>query len=175
MKNYRSVFPNSVTRGCLMSSKINMSEKLLKIKLLTFYMKYDYPEHTSDTFIRGFGRTLKEAFENTALGLVNYISNNVESKEEKIIEVSSEDIKALVFDFLNQFLVLQDSEGLVFSEVAIKKLEVKNKFRIKAIVKGEKYNPEKHTKTAPIKAITYHEMVVYEEKDNCWIKVLVDI
>ena len=47
--------------------------------------------------------------------------------------------------------------------------------KIIATVKGEKYDPEKHTKTTHVKAITYHEMEVHEEENNYWIKVLVDI
>jgi len=138
--------------------------------------KYEFLEHTADVFIVGNGKTLREAFENCALGLNAYMVdiNNVEKKIEKEITVRGSDIKSLLVEFLTQFLILHDSENLVFSSVSISKFDEKN-FEIEAIAEGEEFNEEKHKQGTLIKAITYHEMEIKEKKDFCSVKVLVDI
>ncbi|MBD3262946.1 archease [Candidatus Woesearchaeota archaeon] len=138
--------------------------------------KFEFLEHTADVFIVGKGKTLKEAFQNCAFGLNQYMVDlkNVEPKIQKNISAKGEDVKSLLVEFLTQFLILQDSEGLIFSDINVTRLDEK-KFEIDAIAKGEKYNPKKHEAGAHIKAITYHEMEIKKSKNIYSIKFLVDI
>lgn len=138
--------------------------------------KYEFLEHTADVFIVGNGKTLKEAFENCALGLNAYMVDisNVERKVHKRIKAKGSDINSLLVEFLTQFLILHDSENLVFSFIKIKKFDKKN-FKIEAIAEGEQFNEKKHTQGTLVKAITYHEMKIEKKEDFYSIKVLVDI
>ncbi len=140
--------------------------------------KFKFLEHTADVFIEDYGKTLEEAYQNTAIGLGHlYVeSENVESKIEKKIEVESEDEKALLFDFLNNFITFHDADNLIFHEVKVEKIEEKDgNFHLTATTKGEEYNSEKHEQGTVAKAVTYHEMEIKKEKDKYIIKVLIDI
>jgi SHS2 domain-containing protein len=139
--------------------------------------KFEFLPHPADEYIVGYGKDLREAYENLALGLNEFMVplKEVKPKVTRNIEVESEDKAALTFDFLTEFLILHDSENLVFAEVKVTSFEQTSKgFKIKATAKGEEFNPEKHHQGTAIKAITYHELEI-KEKPKASIKVLVDI
>ncbi len=138
--------------------------------------KYEFLEHTSDVFIVGNGRTLKEAFQNCALGMQQYMVDlrDVHKKIKKKIIAKGSDLKSLLVDFLTQFLILHDSENLVFSHIKIIKFDEKN-FNIEAIAEGEEFNSKKHKQGTLIKAATYHELEIKKERNFYSVKVLVDI
>ncbi|UZE93945.1 MAG: archease [Candidatus Pacearchaeota archaeon] len=138
--------------------------------------KYEFLEHTADVFIVGNGKTLEEAFQNCALGLSQYMVNlgDVEKKIQKKIMAKGTDLKSLLVEFLTQFLILHDSENLVFSSIKVTKFDDKN-FEIEAIIEGEEFDPEKHKQGTLIKAITYHELEIKEKEGIYSVKVLVDI
>lgn len=141
--------------------------------------KFRFLEHTADIFIEGNGKTLAEAFQNTALGLQTLIAEDlkkIKPKIEKKIKIQSEDEQALVVDFLGQFLVFHDAENLVFSKIKVESIkESKGKLILKAAAKGEHYDPKRHGHGTVAKAITYHEMEIKKKKGIYSIKVLIDI
>ena len=140
--------------------------------------KFRFLERTADMYIEAWAKTLREAFENTAVGLGFIIvpSDNVEPMVEKEIKVESEDKQALLFDFLSNFLIFQDAEGLVFHKVKVEKIEKKRgKYHLAAKAWGEKFDSKKHEEGTHVKAITYHYMEIKKENDKYKIKVLVDI
>ncbi|MBW2966783.1 archease [Candidatus Woesearchaeota archaeon] len=136
-------------------------------------MKYEFLPHTADVKFRAYGKTLEEAFVNAALALTKVITDpdKVEPKIEKTIEVSSEDEKALLYDFLEQFLILLDSENFLLNSV--KEIKIEDN-KLKAVVVGdtelEKYETETH-----IKAVTYQEMEIKKEKDKYMLQVVLDL
>jgi SHS2 domain-containing protein len=140
--------------------------------------KFEFLPHPADEYIVGYGTDLREAYENLALGLNEFRVplKEVKSEVTRSIEVESEDLQALAFDFLTQFLILHDSENLVFGEVKVTSFEKTDKgYKIKATTKGEEFNPDKHHQGTAIKAITYHNLEIKEQPDNVSIKILVDI
>jgi len=138
--------------------------------------KYEFLEHTADVFIVGNGKTLKEAFQNSALGVMQYMVDikTVQLKIQKKIKAKGSDLKSLLVEFLTQVLALHDAENLVFSKFKVTKFDDK-KFEIEATAQGEDFNAKKHKQGTLIKAITYHEMEIKKRKNIYSIKFLVDI
>jgi SHS2 domain-containing protein len=139
--------------------------------------KYVFLPHTADTKIQAFGKTLEEAFENAALALTEVISDpkKIKANIAKKISVESEDEKALLYDFLEQFLILIDTDGFLMNKVT--KLDIKkekNKLKLSAEIIGDtgiqKYNPK-----TGIKAVTYQEMEIQTEKNKCMVQVVLDL
>jgi SHS2 domain-containing protein len=131
---------------------------------------------TADIIYQAFGKTLEEAFSNAALCMFDIITDlkKVKPKKEKKIEIKSEDLEALLFDFLSECLYLFDGEGLIFSEVETKIEEFKEGYVIKAILKGEKFDRKKHPVEADVKAVSYFDMEVKKNKE--WmVQVLLDL
>lgn len=140
--------------------------------------RFKFLEHSADVYVESYGKTLKETFQNVAIGLGFLIveSDNVKPKIEKKIKVKSEDKKALVFDFLTKILYYQDAENLIFHKIKVVKLEQKSgKWILEAVAQGEKFDKERHAEGTHVKAITYHYMEIEESKGKYRIKVLVDI
>ncbi len=129
-------------------------------------MRFRFVEHTADIGVEAFGKNLEETFENASLGFLEIMTDTskIEPKIKKEIKIESEDLKSLLYDFLEQFLVLHDSENLLFSKFKINKIEKNKKYHLEAEVFGEEFNPEKHEDRTSVKAITYHQMEVSEKR-----------
>ncbi|AFK23001.1 archease [Pyrococcus sp. ST04] len=136
---------------------------------------WEHYEHTADIGIRGYGDSLEEAFEAVATALFDVIVNvnKVEKKEVREIEVEEEDLEALLYSFLEELLVLHDTEGLVFGDFEVKIEKVDGKYRLRAKAYGEKFDPEKHEPKEEVKAITYHDMKIEQLPDGRWMAQLV--
>ncbi len=155
---------------------------------------FEYFETTADMGVIARGKTLEEAFKESAKALFNLMVNidNIEKKVKREIEISSEDLYSLLYDFLTELLVIMDSEYLIFSDFDIeihkkeneqKKEKTKNEknenkeeeYILKCVAYGEKLNKEKHEPKEEVKAITYHKMDIKKENDEYIIKYIVDL
>ena len=134
---------------------------------------YEFLEHTADIKIRAYGNTLEQAFINSAYALTDIVTDHKKIKKsvEKEIKVESEDEKALLYDFLEQFLILIDSEGFLLAE--IKSLTIKDN-KLTANIIGDN-KPENYETETHVKAITYQEMGIKKEKDIYMIQFIPDI
>ena len=139
---------------------------------------YSHEEHTADVLIRAAGRTLEEAFEQSALGVYNVITDTslVKPKIRIDLEVSGFDLENLLYRWIEEMLLYTDSEGLVFSLFRVCRIEESNgEYRILSSVWGERFDPERHTHGTIVKAMTYAQMSI-QERDDCWhITFVVDI
>ena len=88
----------------------------------------------------------------------------------KKIRVSGNDAESLLYNFLEEFIYLFDSENFLVSEVKKIKIE-KNK--LVAEVSGEEISDKKVTNQ--VKAITYNEMFIKEESGNWIAQVVLDV
>lgn len=135
--------------------------------------KYKILEHTADVGIEARGKTLKEAFENAASGMLSIMINpeKVAEKESYSLKVKRRDEKELLVAFLSELLYKYEVDDILPKRVKISLLTDKE---LRAEVKGEKIDLKKHTIDTQIKAVTYHQLAI--EKDKDWkIRVIFDI
>lgn len=141
---------------------------------------FKFKEHTADIRVKSWGRTLEEAFSQTAFSLMTTISpdlNKIDPEIEKTIKITSEDIGALLFDFLSEFLYIFDVEGLIFSKITVVSIDKikSDQFLLQAYAKGEKFNLEKHEIGTEVKAITYSFMNIEQSDQKVIIEIVFDI
>jgi len=165
-------------------------------------MKYKFLPHTADIKFQAFGKSLEEAFENSALALkeIMYKKLKVKEKIKKRISVRGKDNERLLYDFLEEFLYLLDAEGFLLSKIKnikITKIFITNKtkkinksktednkdnkinnekvynYKLIAEVIGD--NAKNYNFTNNVKAITYNNMFVKQEKDKYICQVVVDV
>ena len=140
-------------------------------------MKYKYLEHTADTKFRAFGKNVEEAFGNAALAVFNVMvdTSKVNEKVSKKITAEGTDLQSLLYNFLEKFLILLDSEN--FFLAAVKKIKIsgsEGNYQLEAEVTGD--DAGKYETIGPqVKAVTYNDMLVDQEQDNCFVQVVVDI
>jgi SHS2 domain-containing protein len=130
-------------------------------------------EHKADMGIRGFGRTVEEAFENGARALFSVMVDvdSVEAKTRQEIECSAGDVEALFVEWLNRLLSEADMAGLVFSKFGVK---IDNG-KLTGWAMGEKLNQEKHKPIVEVKAATYHMLKVERADDGFLAQCVVDV
>jgi SHS2 domain-containing protein len=140
---------------------------------------FEFKEHTADIQVKSWGKTLEEAFSQTALSLMTIISPKLEKikpKIEKRMKIKAEDIEALLFDFLSEFLFIFDVEELIFSHIDVIRIEkINQEFLLEVKMKGEKFNLKKHEIGTEVKAVTYSFMTIEEKKRIIEINVVFDI
>lgn len=140
---------------------------------------YKFLEHTADVSVEIQGTSLEEAFEQTAYSLMETITpdlNLISPKIEKNLTIEAEDKEALLFDFLTEFLYFFDVDGLIFNDITINKIQKgQDKYKLNALIKGEKFNKSKHKIGTEVKAITYSFMEIEEKKEKVTIKIVFDI
>ncbi len=132
-------------------------------------MKFKFLPHTGDIKFIANGNSIKEIFENSALALFKALSEK-KPKENKIVKVNvnGKDLENLMYNFLEEFLFLLDSENFIGSKIKKLKIDIK-KLKIECEVSGD---DAKSYKISHIKAVTYSEMVL-EKKGKGWIAQIV--
>ncbi|GFS20335.1 protein archease [Elysia marginata] len=124
------------------------------------------------------GVDLKESFEQVAMAMFNYMTtdyNKVEMKYVYDVEVSGEDLLSLLYHFLDEFLFLFSAESFFIPRVVrITEFDTET-FKIKANGYGEPFDISKHPQGTEVKAITYSNMQVHEDKQTHDVFVIIDI
>jgi SHS2 domain-containing protein len=138
-------------------------------------LKYEFFDVTADVGYKAYGETLEESFENAALALFEVITDTVKVKcivERKII-IESEDLYALLFDWLSELIFLHDSEFLVFSKFKVEIVKNKKNYNLNAVICGEAFDPMIHESREDVKAATYHLMDIKEE-NGYMLQIILD-
>lgn len=135
-------------------------------------MAYKFLEHTADVKFQASGKTLGGAFESAALALKETIVGEIKIKPviKKKIKVQGKDSEALLYNFLEEFLFLLDSEDFVLSEIS--KIKIKDN-ELEAELIGDKASNYKFTND--VKAVTYNQMFVKKEKNKYTVQVVLDV
>lgn len=139
---------------------------------------FEYLDHTADVQIHSWGEDLSEAFEQSAMGMFNYMTdiNGVVPRSHREISVEADDLESLLYRYLDELLFLMSCEPyFIPREVKVTEFD-RNNFRIKAVGYGEEFDLKRHGgQGTEIKAITYSAMDISVQKDKVDLFVIVDI
>ena len=135
---------------------------------------FDLIDHPADLGIEARGKTMAQAFEQAATGLVSVILDlsSVEALVSRELTLEASDLEHLVVKWLAEVLYLYDGEKFVSKEFSVSELRPHS---LRATVVGETFVPEKHVTRLDVKAVTYHQLVVEETNSECRIRVFLDI
>ena len=138
--------------------------------------RYRFLLHTADAKFRAFGSSLEEAFANAALATASIMWDwqKIKERVEYQVTVEGRDLHQLLANFLEEILYLFESKKFLLA--AVDKMNIKkekDKFRLEAVFKGDKYKDE-YIIHGDVKAITYNEMEILNN-DHFTLQVVVDI
>jgi len=156
-----------------------MNEKDQKIQE-KIHQKYEFFDVTADIGFWAYGKTLEESFENAALAMFNVITktNSVAENKYRKINIESEDLTSLLYDFLEELLFVYEVDLLLFSkfELNIKKDNIDSNeiYKLEAVATGEEIDWNKHYRGSEVKAITFHMMDVLIN-DIFKVRVILDL
>jgi len=137
--------------------------------------RFEFFEHTADIGVIAYGKTLKQAFANTAYGMFSILVDNldkVNTQKTVTIEVSGSDLQEILVAFLSELLYNHTVGNLILRKFSIK--EIGDTF-LKARASGEMYDPNRHKLVHEIKTVTYHQLKIEEKEGYFRIQVIFDI
>lgn len=128
--------------------------------------KYEIFDHTADMGVRVFGRSVEEVFVNAAYALFDQWTDlrKVRKQISQEISVQGSDREDLLIRWLGELLFLGESRGFLFKEFTIRRLDSTS---LKAVARGEIFDPSRHRFKTEIKAVTYHQAEL-KERDGRW-------
>jgi SHS2 domain-containing protein len=136
--------------------------------------KFRFLDHTADLGILVYGRNLEELFGNAGEAFFDIITDlrRVREDTEKTIRVESSSLEDLMVNWLGELLYLHDVDGLLFKSFSIDEL---NGGKMKARARGEAFQEERHVIKTEIKAVTYHQLQVKEERGGWMARIIFDV
>lgn len=125
--------------------------------------KFEILEHKADLKIRVFGKTKEELFENALFGMETCLRPEiaVAGETKKEIKIKSPDLPALLVDFLNEILYLNQVNEEIYNKVRFIKfsdIELRAELSARPV---ERFGED-------IKAVTYHGLEAGQTKDGSW-------
>ena len=131
-------------------------------------------DHPADLGIEARGKTMAQAFEQAATGLMSVILDlsSVEARVSREVFLEASDLEHLLVKWLAEVLYLYDGEKFASREFSVSQLRQDS---LRATVLGETFVAEKHVTRLDVKAVTYHQLVVEETKTVSRIRVFLDI
>ncbi|MCX7794705.1 MAG: archease [Thermodesulfovibrionales bacterium] len=147
-------------------------------------MNFEIIDISGDVGLRVEGKELEEIFINATRGLYSLITDPDSIKPEKTlnIQVRAHSIESLLVNFLNELIFHFDAYGFIGRSIDlesnIKGINIPgedSELWIKALLKGEDFDPEKHERRLLVKAATYHNLKFYREGDRWRVEIIFDI
>lgn len=139
---------------------------------------YEFLHHTADAEFRAYGKTLEEAFSNAAIATYEIMTKTklIKPKLTEHINLTAKSLRELLYDFIQELVVLVDTEGFMLNKIKFMKLSGsdKNGWKLSAILRGDHYG--KYDVHTPIKSMTYSDMKIEQRGDNGYmLQIVVDI
>jgi SHS2 domain-containing protein len=136
-------------------------------------MKFETFEHEADIGIRGFGNSIQEAFENTAIALFSVMVqiDSVKPNEKKVLTVTAPDNELLLVEWLNALLAISDIERMVFSKFEVKIVGTS----LAGAAWGETLDHVRHEPHVEVKGATYHMLKVARQGTGYVAQCVVDV
>lgn len=125
-------------------------------------MSYKYLEHNTDVFIEVMALTLEQAFITSAYATIETMLNRhvVESKTQKTLCVGGIDLQELLYNWLEELIILTITDCFAIHRVSIKIIQQKTTYTLHAIIFGDELDIQKHCFKLEIKSPTFHLMEI---------------
>ena len=126
----------------------------------------DELEHTADTGICVTATSLPELFTRAAWGMFWLITDPkaVEPREEETVAVEAADRDALLVRWLSTLNYRHVTQYRLYSRFEMRDFDPR---RLRATIRGERTDRQRHAVNTEIKAVTYHGLSI-EEVGGVW-------
>lgn len=127
---------------------------------------WEHFHHVADIGLRGYGSTVAEAFEQTALALTAVISDPAIIAPETSIDIRCEapDYELLLVDWLNIIIYEMATRSMLFSRFSVRITGT----ALLGKAWGERVNVQRHAPAVEVKGATYTELSVQQQADGQW-------
>lgn len=134
---------------------------------------------SSDTIVEGTGPTMGDALLGVALGFshVTTAGAKVKPEHERPIDVKTEgaDAALLAVAFANELVYLFSVHGFLAADGRLEVARKGDGWRCSGVLRGEAFNPARHSFGTEVKAATMHEPVLQTKPEGAMARVLLDL
>jgi len=132
-------------------------------------------DHATDAIIEVTAKDLKEAFSVTADAVINLTldQDKVKEKEEKEFSAQGKDLSYLLFSWLEEITFVLITEGFAIKRIELD-IEKDDGYKIIAKAYGEPLDLHKHNFKVEIKAPTFYDMEINQDK-GVFMRFLLDL
>ena len=136
--------------------------------------KFEFIDHSGDLGILVFGKSRPELFQHAAEAFFQVLTEprKVRKKLTRKISLKANGEEELLVSWLNEFIYLFDTQGLLFSQFQIVALDDRS---MEALAQGEPYEEGRHPIKRMIKGTTYHQLRIHEEGGIWKAQVIFDL
>ena len=142
-------------------------------------MPYKFLEDVAlaDIAFRAEGDTMSELFESAATATFDIMTETGKIKPamKKAINLKSDKLDTLMYDWIAELLYLKDSLSVVFGRFNVNIKETEGGFDLSAVAEGDKIDYGKYTFMTDVKAITMNMFEVKKEGNRWMATILLDI
>jgi SHS2 domain-containing protein len=137
-------------------------------------MGYRVFDHTADLGVELSAATVEGLYAAAAFALFDLLTDlsMVRAGITREIVVTGEDQADLLVNFLREVLYLWNGGGFLVKTCLIREATPQ---RLKALLRGECFDPSRHRIKQEIKAVTYHQASVCETAEGWRAKVVFDV
>lgn len=137
-------------------------------------MQFEILEHPADIGFRAYGRSLEEAFANCAQALISIIldPDSISPTGHWELNAEASDLESLLVNWLNEVLYYVDTRRIAFKSFAV---SFPTSFQVRCVALGELRSPVKHPVRLSVKAVTYHQLHVFQTEQSWVAEVYVDV
>jgi SHS2 domain-containing protein len=138
-------------------------------------LSYKFLDHATDAIIEVTAKDLKEAFSVTADAVINLTldQDKVEEKDQKEFSANGKDLRYLLFSWIEEITFVLITQGFAIKRVEFD-IDEKEGYKINAKAYGEPIDLHKHNFKVEIKAPTFYEMEINQDK-GVYMKFLLDL
>jgi SHS2 domain-containing protein len=136
--------------------------------------RYEFFDHTADIGIHILGHSREDLFENAGFALFDIITDiaMVREQEQRTVTVNRDTPEELLVEWMGKLLFIHATQLLLFSRFHILELD---EHHLTAELWGEQFKDNIHHIKTEVKAATYHNLRIYQEKDLWHATVVLDI
>ncbi len=130
--------------------------------------------HTADLGMVVRGKNLADLFTQAAWSFFDLMveTQHIDLAQARTIFVEAPDRETLLVAWLGELLYLFEVHRLVFGKFSIRSL---TPTALQASVWGESYDPAKHRLKTAVKAVTYHQLHIREERGGWQARIIFDL
>lgn len=133
---------------------------------------------TADVAFEATGASVEEMFAAAADATMNVMVEDLSTivpGERRAIDVSSESLDMLLFEFLQELIFYKDAEQLLLRAPRVSVESDGGTYRLSAEAEGERIDTARHPFNVDVKAVTLHRFRVEETPDGWRATVILDI
>ena len=128
---------------------------------------WEHFPHGSDIGVRGFGRSVEEAFEQAAIALTSVVADiaMINGKESVEVRCDAPDIELLLVSWLNAVIYEMAVRRMLFNNFSV----VISGRSLTGTLIGEKADPERHQVAVEAKGATLTALKVERDQGGEWL------